>query len=282
MKVKKLFTGLLITSLTVLSGMQLLASITDNETIKTNTVYTATEPSTEASAEADLEAFYNEKCFEVLESYFNITQDQLPKDAKFTVFVMTKESLDQEEAHWLELCEQEYAQKNLTQQEYTTQKEELKKEYDTYRNQLIEENHDIVICQLSLGTNSPNDFYSILFNANTKEAYEVIYPYSEEGWLLQCAVVDGKQPSPASEATDQIKITNGTEFITAHQIADIKNPKFVKISGYTHNRIYYADASDPNKKVLLFFDPVTCKVVSFNSGHLAGDLSYKSYEDEDR
>ena len=273
MKVKKLFTGLLITSLTTLSGLQLLASTTGNEIIKTNIVYTATDPSPETTTETDLNAFYNEKGFKILENYFNITRDQLPKDAKFIIFVMTKESLAQEEAHWLELCEQEYAQKKLTKQEYTTQKEDLKKQYDGYRNQLIEANHDIVTCQLYLGINSPNAFYSILFNANTKEAYEVTCPYSEEGWNLQCAVVDGKKPSSASEATDQIKTANGIQFITTHQIADIKNPKIVIIKGSTHNRIYYEDASDPNKKVLLFFDPVTNKVIAFNSGHDAAELS---------
>lgn len=272
MKVKKLFTGLLITSLTALSGMQLLASTTGNETIKTNTVYTATEPSPEASAETDLKAFYNEKCFEVLESYFNITRDQLPKDAKFTVFVMTKDNLDKEEAYWLKICEQEYALKKLTKQEYTTQKEELKKEYDRYRNQIIKANHDIVACQLDVDVHSSNGFYNISFNANTKEVTDVMYPYSEEGWNLQCAVVDGKKKSPASAATDQIKTTNGIKVITTHQIAGIKNPKVVKIVGSTHNRIYYQDASDPNKKVLLFFDPVTYKVIGFDSGDIASKL----------
>lgn len=272
MKVKKLFTGLLITSLTALLGMQLLVSATGNETIKTNTVYAATEPSPKVSAETDLNAFYNEKCFKVLEFYFDITQDQLPKDAQFTVFVMTKESLDKEEASWLDVCEQLYAQKQLTKQEYTKQKEELKNRYNDCRNEIIRANHDIIVCQLGADGDLAKSFYEIYFNANTKEITSVMCPYSEEGWNLHRAVSDGKKPSPASEVTDQIKTTNGINFITTHQIAGIKNPEVVKIAGSTHNHIYYQDASEPNKKVLLIIDPVTYNIVEFDCGYRANEL----------
>lgn len=269
---KNLFAKVLLSSLTVASSLQLFAAPITNENIKTNVVYTVNDTA-EGASEADLEKLYSEKCFDVLATYFNITRDQLPKDAVFSVFIMNKESLDKDEAHWLALCEQEYADKKITQQEYTEQKSRLKKEYDNYRNRVAAAHHDIVECQYHFDYTSPNGFYGIRFNANTKEPEMVLLPLSKEGWELQTAVVDGKKAAPVSKVSDETKTTNAITFIKAHQLGGITNPKLVKIMGSTHNRLYFQDAADPSKKALLMLDPITFQVYLFDCGTAASELS---------
>lgn len=265
MKLKKVIAGLFILGLSGVSASQLFAAALSNENIKTNVVYTVSDTTETTDAEKDLEIFYTAKCFEVLKDYFNITPDKLPKDTNFHIVLMSKETLDKEEARLLQMCKEEYEKNNITAEEYAKKAESLRKEYNNLRASIAKLNHDVVSCSFYNG-NETNGYYTIQFNANTKEVYNAGVPVSDKGWEIQTAVVDGKAKFQTSSAQDEKNKTLGLSYIKKHQLGGIQNPKFVKLAGTTHNRFLFQDAADPAKQVILFFDPQTHQIFYFNTG----------------
>ena len=259
MNAKKIFAGLLVSSLTLASSIQLYATALSNESIKTNMVYTIAGSS--STTQPEVAEIYNQKCFDVLKDYFNITRDQLPQDAKFNISIKSKNSLDQEEAHWTNVCEQEFSQKKISQEEYNKRKAQIKDNYAGFRKQVDTLKHDIVDCQY---ITSDGAVYYVKFNADTKEPIFVMTPGSAEGAKIQANAAHTQTNTGVSEENDAIQKTNALKFLTEHQVNGIQNPEFIKVTGYTHNRMYFQDANDHSKLVCLYFDVYTHQVEMFN------------------
>ena len=272
MKFKSLLMSGVLVSLSIASGAQVYAAMDGQENIKTDVVYEVREAAENGSNEEAMKAMYNEQCFEVLEKYFGITRDQLPKDAAFNVRILSKSFLDQEEAKYLKELQEELAQKKIDQAEYDKSSQQIKKQYDNCRSYLKKNNRDDVSCVLygPKAKENINDRYMISINPNTKEVYFALIPVSDKGWEITKNVI-GKPGEPCKPysvpaATEKARKDFCVNYIKKVGLGNIQNPEFVKIHGATCSHYIYKEANDDSKYVEISFDPSQeTRVVGFET-----------------
>lgn len=260
MNSKKVTTlGLLILGLGTLSATQLFANSSGNQSFQTNVVYSQSDATKSSQEEEALKLFYTSKTTEALEKYFNITIPD-DKQPEYYVTLISEKSIQEDEAHWLDVAQAEFNQKKISADQLADYQLKQTKISTNLRNKLAMINHDYVECSWY----QDDEMYAFTFNANTTELIDIQIP--------------GYNKTKASNVDFKKLELLGADYIKIYQLGDIIEPQLLQSHSGNNAQLFYEDKTDSSKKVLLWFNPTNYKLIGFSTNSYA-DMMYTTYNE---
>lgn len=246
---KSVVVGALILGMGGVSSAQLFAECNIGEQYKMNTVYTV-KNSIKASS---LESEYRDKFYSVLKDYLDIDTSKFPTDATFSVAIIDRKTIKEQDAKMLDAERKLYENKQITEDRYRQTLEQVER----HKN----DTHDEVHCTLALPGDEVEfgDGYRVTFNADTKEVLFAKVTMSMEGNEI---LADDKA-AKISVKDFQEQYAN---FIKKYRIGGIQNPKCITEQFKGTNEagnmsvLIYQDQNDENKMVTIGLDGATGKI----------------------
>jgi hypothetical protein len=258
-----LAVGVIASTTTLFSEINIKGAFAD--TIQQNVVY-AKGDTTSASidntklSDADNKEI-KEKSLDAAKKYFGASIDT---DASFQYrsSLMNEATLIDEEAKEQKMLQEEYDKKEITAEEYNTEKEYIPKSVNASRAMIAKLKHGVIT---ATWINANGNGYNLSFNENTKEI---------ESIQEVTAMNDGlAKRTKLTLSEDQLKST-AENFIKEYKLGDLQKPKCILVKDQEYfYQVFYQDENDSSKKVGVYIDSYTGKVSCFVTKSSA-DLYY--------
>lgn len=229
------------------------------DSIKQNVVYTKSDVSDNCNDEV-----FKVKSSKILKKYFDKSLETNESAYYYTV-ALNEKGLNEWVANQLKVIEDEFEKKQISNEQYNKQKDDIKKQHKASSDKLSKLKHGVIQSTWFDG----EEVYIVFFNENTKEV-ELAFGGKSNPEHNEAALFKASEEQLRNIAED---------FIKQHKLGDIKNPKFIMFSGKNHQSVFYQEENDLSKKANIMIDPYTNKVNGFAVGTYA-DMFYNEIINE--